>query len=253
MPTPPTFPVPTLAVRAWADAVIDEVGHDVRSAYVERFWLNILGPSSTWLLRRLVNGLDAAPDGFELDLSASAVRARPRPPLRPQLAVRPVDRAVLPLRCRRPPGAGHAPGAPQAPAAHPRPGRAPARRAAHRAPGLGRAAGRAARPVALEQMRQRARQMALSLLELGEDGAATERQLHRWRIHPAVAHEATGWAVARHREAQAAQARQLRAAGGSTARSTPPEPHGSGPRSGPLGPGPGQNSWGAGQSAVRVR
>ena len=27
---------------------------------------------------------------------------------------------------------------------------------------------------------------------------------HRWRIHPAVAHEATGWAVARHREQQRA-------------------------------------------------
>jgi hypothetical protein len=72
-------------------------------------------------------------------------------------------------------------------------------------------------PMALDQMRQRARQMALSLLEIGEDGAAAERQLHRWRIHPAVAHEATGWAVARHREAKAAALRDARrAAGGGT-------------------------------------
>ncbi len=80
-------------------------------------------------------------------------------------------------------------------------------------------------PIALEHMRQRARQMALSLLELGEDGAATERQLARWRIHPAVAHEATGWAVARHREQQRAQVQQLRCsrAARRRARSTRPD------------------------------
>jgi hypothetical protein len=60
-------------------------------------------------------------------------------------------------------------------------------------------------PIVLEQLRQRARQLALSLLQLGEDGATTERQLHRWRIHPAVAHEATQWAVARHRQLLAEQ------------------------------------------------
>ena len=40
-----------------------------------------------------------------------------------------------------------------------------------------------------------------SLVELGEDAEATERQLHRWRFHPALAHEATRWAVERHRQA----------------------------------------------------
>jgi hypothetical protein len=47
-------------------------------------------------------------------------------------------------------------------------------------------------------MRDRARQLALSLVELGEDGAGTERQLHRWRFHPALASEATAWALDRH-------------------------------------------------------
>jgi hypothetical protein len=56
----------------------------------------------------------------------------------------------------------------------------------------------------VEHLRNRARHLALSLLELGEDGEATERQLHRWRIHPAMAHDATAWAIARHRAAQAA-------------------------------------------------
>jgi hypothetical protein len=36
-----------LPVRPWPDPVIDALGHDPRSAYVERFWLGILGPSTT--------------------------------------------------------------------------------------------------------------------------------------------------------------------------------------------------------------
>jgi hypothetical protein len=51
---------------------------------------------------------------------------------------------------------------------------------------------------AADDMRDRARQLALSLIELGEDGAGTERQLHRWRFHPALASEATAWAIERH-------------------------------------------------------
>ena len=47
-------------------------------------------------------------------------------------------------------------------------------------------------------MRRRARALALSLLELGEDLEATEHQLHRWRFHPAVAFDATRWAAAIH-------------------------------------------------------
>ena len=47
-------------------------------------------------------------------------------------------------------------------------------------------------------MRRRARALALSLIELGEDRSGTERQLHLWRFHPAVAHEAVRWAVAEH-------------------------------------------------------
>ena len=49
---------PTLMVVPWHDPVVDTVGFDVRSPYVERFWLNILGPSASWALRRLVDGLD---------------------------------------------------------------------------------------------------------------------------------------------------------------------------------------------------
>ncbi len=62
----------TLMIRAWADPVVDEVGHDPRSRYVEQFWLGVLGPTATWLLRRLVAGLEQQPDGYEIDLDVTA-------------------------------------------------------------------------------------------------------------------------------------------------------------------------------------
>src|SRR5580693_6016021 len=61
-----------LPVRPWTDPVIDTLGFDPRSAYVERFWLGVLGPSTTWLLRRLADGFDGRPDGFDLDLESTA-------------------------------------------------------------------------------------------------------------------------------------------------------------------------------------
>src|SRR3954449_12857914 len=70
-----SFPHPTtktLHIEPWADEVIDTLGHDPRSAYVERFWLGILGPSTTWLLRRLAAGLEAEPAGFSLSLPDTA-------------------------------------------------------------------------------------------------------------------------------------------------------------------------------------
>ncbi|MEY2975563.1 MAG: hypothetical protein RIR49_1983, partial [Actinomycetota bacterium] len=43
--------------------------HDPRSAYVERFWISTLGPSATWIMRRLADEFDANPDGFVIDVS----------------------------------------------------------------------------------------------------------------------------------------------------------------------------------------
>mgnify|MGYP000264014853 CR=1 FL=1 len=63
---------PTLMVVPWHDPVVDSVGFDVRSSYVELFWLNVLGPSAMWALRRLVIGLDRYPLGYELDLGETA-------------------------------------------------------------------------------------------------------------------------------------------------------------------------------------
>ena len=63
------------------------------------------------------------------------------------------------------------------------------------------------RPDEVAQMRQRSRHLALSLLELGEDAEAAERQLHRWRFHPAVAHDAVRWALDRRAADVRAEAR----------------------------------------------
>jgi hypothetical protein len=77
---------PVISITAWFDPVIDDSGYDPRSTYVETFWLGVLGPTATWLIRRLAAGLDRHPDGYRIDLrhlaremglSYSAQRASP--------------------------------------------------------------------------------------------------------------------------------------------------------------------------------
>ena len=63
---------PSLVVVPWTDDVVDPVGFDPRSQYVELFWLNVLGPTATWLVRRMVTGFDEYPGGYELDLRETA-------------------------------------------------------------------------------------------------------------------------------------------------------------------------------------
>jgi hypothetical protein len=65
-------PLPTLMVVPWHDELVDAIGFDPRSSYVELYWLNVLGPTATWLFRRLVGGLDTYPHGYELDLTETA-------------------------------------------------------------------------------------------------------------------------------------------------------------------------------------
>jgi hypothetical protein len=47
-------------------------GFDVRDAYVERYWLPILGPSCVLVLRRLADVLEQSPGGLEVRLGALA-------------------------------------------------------------------------------------------------------------------------------------------------------------------------------------
>lgn len=62
----------TLMIVPWDDPVVNAVGFDVRSAYVDLFWLSILGPTSTWLLRHLHRGLLRYPYGYETDVAELA-------------------------------------------------------------------------------------------------------------------------------------------------------------------------------------
>lgn len=58
----------SLRVEPWHDPVIDKIGHDPRSAYVETYWLPVLGPSATWLLRHFAARLELSPPGVDLDI-----------------------------------------------------------------------------------------------------------------------------------------------------------------------------------------
>lgn len=198
--TLPELPAATLHVRPWPDPVIDAVGHDPRSSYVERFWLGVLGPSTTWLLRRVATGLEAEPEGFDLPLAETARSlglggdGRNSPFVRALArccqfdVAQPAGEGALNVRRRLPPLT---------------------RRQLVRLPeGLQQEHERwveaEARVADIERLRTRSRRLALSLLELGEDLEATERQLHHWRFHPSLARESSLWAWERHRHARAA-------------------------------------------------
>jgi hypothetical protein len=49
---------------AWEDPLLERIGVAARSAYVEEFWLPVLGPSACLLLRRAAQLLAASPDGL---------------------------------------------------------------------------------------------------------------------------------------------------------------------------------------------
>ncbi len=71
--TPTTSAVPTtLTIRAWPDPVIEARGFAPTSTYVEWAWLPVIGPSTTWAFRRLATGLEAQPDGYDIDVAELA-------------------------------------------------------------------------------------------------------------------------------------------------------------------------------------
>src|SRR5687768_17478327 len=196
----PDLTIDALTIRPWPDDVIDALGHDPRSAYVERFWLGVIGPSAVWLLRRLAAGLESSPAGFALPLgdtaraigiggqgqSSSFARTLGR------ICTFDLARIELPdaiaVRRKLPPLA---------------------RRHLARLPESLQEEHRAwqeadLRTPELERQRRRARKLALSLIALGEDLEGTERQLARWRHHPAICRESALWAWREHATASAA-------------------------------------------------
>jgi hypothetical protein len=64
----------TAAIRVmpWPDPVLDAVGHDPRSWYVETFWLPTLGPTALLLLRHLADRFEANPRGIQLQVADTA-------------------------------------------------------------------------------------------------------------------------------------------------------------------------------------
>ena len=193
-PSSPESALPLVWVEPWPDAEEAGLRHHLRSDYVETFWLPVLGPSSVLLLRLLRTGLAHAPGGYTLDLAEAARMlgighrgGRNGPMSRTlerccafgatrldhghQLLVR-ESLATL--------GARQVARLPQTLQQR----HATAVREAARQP--------VTAPV--EAMRSRCRTLALSLLELGEGPEDAEVQLHRWRFHPAMAHESVVWA-----------------------------------------------------------
>jgi hypothetical protein len=176
---------------AWPDPVIDRLGFDPRSMYVETFWLGVLGPTSTWLMRRFAAGLDDDPAGFDMDVEDTARalglggRAGRHAPFQRALArcvtfkvARVQGPATLAVQRKLPP----------LPQRHLQ--RLPASLQDRHARWL--AASR--RSPLLEDARRHARRLALGLLESGEAARSVEAQLVGCRVHPALAHEATNWA-----------------------------------------------------------
>ncbi len=190
-----------LFLRSWADPVIDLVGYDPRSPYVERFWLPVLGPSTIWLLRRLASLLEERPGGSVVETARLArelgigERTGPAAPF-----ARTVKRCVdfqmarweepaLAVRRRLPPLA---------------------QRHIRRLPDPLRQ--EHARVVSSsgpldERLVRHGRRLAISLLDYGEDQAGAESQLARWGFEPALARQCATFAgiVMARRRAAASQ------------------------------------------------
>lgn len=196
-----TLPTDVIRITPWTDPVLDQLGHDARSTYVERFWLPILGPTTTLFMRRVAHELDSHPEGFDLPVldTASALGlgvsgGRNTPFLRGMSRAakfklaRLVGHDTLAVQAKLPPLTRvlieRLP-------AHIRDEHATWQDESRRAPDV-------------EQYRRRARRLALSLIELGETDEQVEQQLHRWKVHPALAHDALRWAHERRRGAVAA-------------------------------------------------
>ena len=54
----------TLEIRPWVDPLVDELGHDLRSHYVEQYWLGILGPSAALRVFRISLFLSGVPSPY---------------------------------------------------------------------------------------------------------------------------------------------------------------------------------------------
>jgi len=61
-----------ITIVPWPDALAEAHGHPAHGEYVEHFWLGILGPTATWLLRRCAGLVSDRPEGSVVDLNVLA-------------------------------------------------------------------------------------------------------------------------------------------------------------------------------------
>lgn len=59
-------------ISEWVDPVVTASGFDACSEYVETYWLGIIGPSASWVIRFLSRELEIFPNGYCLDLNDTA-------------------------------------------------------------------------------------------------------------------------------------------------------------------------------------
>ncbi|MFZ9599782.1 MAG: hypothetical protein ACO3AH_02750, partial [Ilumatobacteraceae bacterium] len=59
-------------VSEWLDPVLAVSGFDACSDYVETYWLGVIGPSATWVLRYMSRELEVFPNGYCIDLNDTA-------------------------------------------------------------------------------------------------------------------------------------------------------------------------------------
>jgi len=62
----------TLKIVPWIDPIVDEKGFAVNDPYIEMFWLPVLGPTATWLYRRMVSGVMTDSAGVIVDMGELA-------------------------------------------------------------------------------------------------------------------------------------------------------------------------------------
>jgi hypothetical protein len=178
-------------VELWDVKTPDDAGHDARSEYVERYWLPLLGPSTTWLLRYIATRLETAPSGLSLELCEVAralglgERSGRNGPFMRSLA-RMIDFEFATML--RP---GHL-------AIRQRMPSLSSRQLAHLSPELrtAHALNHERQQAPADPLRRRGVQLALSLLRLGESEDETLQQLLRWRYQPGFARSCVRSALA---------------------------------------------------------
>jgi len=185
-----------LTIKPWPDPIIDVIGHDPRSLYVERFWLPTLGPTSLLLLRHLATQFDRHPEGVHVRVGSTSRalgvgRGEGTSPI-----IRSLTRlANFDLACDD--GRGTVAVRRHVPPAQPRHlQRLPAElRAEHET-----WADTRREETPLDDARRRARRVAFTLLEQGDEPDRVERVLFATGFHPAICADATRWATERQRE-----------------------------------------------------